>query len=190
LACKYRLSEHRETAALVRRLFPDVATIADVGGGDGTLAKLLRRMGYMVTTIDPAPRDTAFRAARRCLCRAAPTADACGYWPENFVASMAMEFDLVVGLRPCEATRETVLAAQHARVLIVPCCDKWGTRARFPPVYRSRKHKASEVPDVKPTIRRVWKRLGIQWEEATMKNKDLVAMWTNGTHSSVRCPST
>ena len=176
-----RHAEHREVARLVRRLFPDVKTIADVAGDDGTLAKCLRRAGYIVTTIDPGPARHLRGTERRCLTRAAPTEDSPGYWPEKFVTEMAKEFDLVVALHPCDATREVALAAKHTRVLIVPCCFKWGSfiRREPPPKFRrtikngkatfKRRKPIAPLPDVKPTLRRAWKRLGIEWMERELK---------------------
>jgi len=169
------LATRREIVRLIRRLFPDAHRIADAGGGNGELATLLHAEGYRVTTIDPIPN--LYGPARRCLRRVAATAEATGYWPEAFDHTMARRFDLVVGVHPCGGTREVVLAAEFAPVFLVPCCDKWGARFR-------------RDADVTPTIRRAWKRMGIDWEEKVLERRSRArrapsrpstAMWTTET---------
>lgn len=88
----------------------DVRYVADVAGGQGQLARELRkRGGYEVEVIDPRPHRLRGVAGVA----------------ETFSADRASYYDLVIGLHPDEATRAVVEAAIVRPIVIVPCCNFW-----------------------------------------------------------------
>jgi hypothetical protein len=104
-------------AALVASAFGrSVRYVADVAGGQGQLARELRkRHGYEVEVVDPRPHRL------RGVAGAA----------EQFTADRAAYYDLVVGLHPDEATREVVESAIVRPIVIVPCCNFWDRGRRL-----------------------------------------------------------
>lgn len=85
------------------RRFPHVA---DVAGGDGHFAEALRDAGYKPTVIDPSehgvPKGVEVLERR-------------------FLVQDAEDFDLLVGLGPCDASQKLVRAAKKAPLVLVPC---------------------------------------------------------------------
>lgn len=97
-------------AAFVASTFPDVSYAADVAGGQGMLARILRkRYGIECDVVDP----------RGWTLKGVPSR------PEHYRAEMADYYDLVIGLHPDAALREVVLSAADTPVLVVPCCNFW-----------------------------------------------------------------
>lgn len=98
-----------EALAKVITLHPpaEFPRVADVGGGDGRTARFLRDLGYQVTIIDPHPYGPA--PARVKLLR------------QKFLVRHAFEFDLLVGMRPCRASKKLVRAAKHRPLVLLPC---------------------------------------------------------------------
>jgi hypothetical protein len=98
-------------AALVAAEFGrSVRYVADVAGGQGQLARELRkRHGYEVTVVDPRPHRLRGVAGAT----------------EAFSAARASYYDLVVGLHPDEATRAVVESAIVRPIVVVPCCNFW-----------------------------------------------------------------
>ena len=97
-------------AAFVSERFPSARHVADVAGGQGMLARVLRKKyGIECDVVDP--RGWALRgvSARQ----------------EEYSAEMADFYDVVVGLHPDEALRPVVESAQVRPVLVVPCCNFW-----------------------------------------------------------------
>jgi hypothetical protein len=87
-----------------------VRYVADVAGGQGQLARELRkRHGYEVTVVDP--RSHRLRGVAGAT--------------EVFTADHASYYDLVVGLHPDEATRAVVESAIVRPIVVVPCCNFW-----------------------------------------------------------------
>lgn len=101
-------------ADFVAERFPEARTAADVAGGQGMLARLLTKQHNVESdVIDPRGwvlRGVASRA-------------------EEYRASMADFYDVVVGLHPDEALLEVVASAERRPVVVVPCCNFW-TRER------------------------------------------------------------
>jgi hypothetical protein len=101
-------------ADLVASRFPEARTAADVAGGQGMLARVLaKRHNVECEVIDP----------RGWVLRGVPSR------AEEYDASMAGYFDVVVGLHPDEALLEVVASARVRPVVVVPCCNFW-TRDR------------------------------------------------------------
>jgi hypothetical protein len=95
---------------IYNRYSGSVRYIADVAGGQGMLAKILRkRYNYDVEVIDP----------RGCTLRTVSGRT------EGFSASMASYYDLIVGLHPDEAIRAVAEAAMVRPVILIPCCNFW-----------------------------------------------------------------
>jgi hypothetical protein len=87
-----------------------VETVADVAGGQGMLARELRkRLNYQVEVVDP--RGWTLKGVEA---RAVP-----------YVAEDATYYDLVVGLHPDQALREVVHSALDRPTVLVPCCNFW-----------------------------------------------------------------
>lgn len=84
--------------------------IADVAGGQGMLAKLLRKWyNYEAEVIDPrGQRIKGIPGQAR-----------------EFEPDMAGFYDLIVGLHPDQATRALAQAAQERPTILVPCCNFW-----------------------------------------------------------------
>ena len=88
----------------------DVRYVADVAGGQGQLARELRkRHGYEIEVVDPRPHRL------RGVAGAA----------EPYTPDRATYYDLVIGLHPDEATRAVVESAIVRPIVIVPCCNFW-----------------------------------------------------------------
>lgn len=107
-------------AELISRVYGRrIRYIADVAGGQGMLAKLLRKAGYEAEVVDP----------RGWRIKGVPGRQ------EEFDPQQACYYDLVVGVHPDEATRAIAVSALYVRTLLVPCCNYWdrsrrlGTRA-------------------------------------------------------------
>lgn len=93
-----------------------VRHIADVAGGQGMLCRLLRkRYNYDCEVVDP----------RGWTLRGVPGR------PEEFDATLAGFYDLVVGLHPDEATRAVAEAARVRPTILIPCCNFWSTEERL-----------------------------------------------------------
>ncbi len=103
-------------AEFIAERFPHARYVADVGGGQGMLTRLLRkRLGLDAEVIDPRGWTLKGVPAR----------------VENFDASMAEYYDLVVGLHPDEALRSVVESAAKSAVLVIPCCNFWSHESRL-----------------------------------------------------------
>ena len=84
--------------------------VADVAGGQGMLARELRkRNNYRVEVVDP--RGWTLKGVDG---RAVP-----------YVAEDAGYYDLVIGLHPDQALREVVHSALVRPTIVVPCCNFW-----------------------------------------------------------------
>ena len=87
-----------------------VEFVADVAGGQGMLARELRkRNNYRVEVVDP--RGWTLKGV-----------DARGV---PYVARDAGYYDLVIGLHPDQALREVVHSALVRPTVVVPCCNFW-----------------------------------------------------------------
>src|SRR5215471_18799603 len=103
-------------AEFVAGRFPDARYVADVAGGQGMLTRLLRkRYGYEAELIDP----------RGWSLKGVPVR------VEDFDASMADYYDLVIGLHPDEALRSVVQSAGRTATLVVPCCNFWSAETKL-----------------------------------------------------------
>lgn len=103
-------------AQFVASRFPEARTAVDVAGGQGMLARLLTKQHNIACeVVDPRGwvlRGVASRA-------------------EEYTASMADYYDVVVGLHPDEALREVVASAAVRPVVVVPCCNFWDRERRL-----------------------------------------------------------
>ncbi len=87
-----------------------VEYVADVAGGQGMLARELRkRLNYRIEVVDP--RGWTLKGVES---RAVP-----------YLAEDSTFYDLVVGLHPDQALREVVHSALRTATVIVPCCNFW-----------------------------------------------------------------
>ncbi len=97
-------------AEFVAARFPQVRSAADVAGGQGMLARILRkRHNIDCDVVDPhgwVLRGVSSRA-------------------EAYRADVAAYYDLIIGLHPDNALREVVNSAQLRPVIVVPCCNFW-----------------------------------------------------------------
>ncbi len=103
-------------ADLVADRFHGCRFAADVAGGQGMLARRLAKAHNIETeVIDPRGWVLTGVASRQ----------------EEFLASMAPYYDVIVGLHPDQAIREVVGAAAMRPTLLVPCCNFWDTEQRL-----------------------------------------------------------
>jgi hypothetical protein len=103
-------------AEFIAERFPHARYVADVGGGQGMLTRILRkRLGVDAEVIDPRGWSLTGVPAR----------------VETFDASMADYYDLVVGLHPDEALRSVVESAAKSAVLVIPCCNFWSRETKL-----------------------------------------------------------
>ena len=87
-----------------------VKYIADVAGGQGMLAKILRKKyNYEVEVIDPRGWTLVGVKNRK----------------EKYASDMVSYYDLIVGLHPDEATRAVAESAMFRPVILIPCCNCW-----------------------------------------------------------------
>ena len=87
-----------------------VRFIADVAGGQGMLCRILQKKhNYDCEVVDSRGWTLRGVANRR----------------EDFDASMAEYYDLVIGLHPDEGTRPVAKAALIRPVILIPCCNFW-----------------------------------------------------------------
>ncbi|MGH3301809.1 MAG: hypothetical protein ACRDOK_09025 [Streptosporangiaceae bacterium] len=104
------------TADFVAARFPQAQTAADVAGGQGMAARLLRkRHNIECDVVDP--RGWVLRGVSS---RA-----------EEYRADMASYYDVVIGLHPDEALRDVVHSAQLRPVVVVPCCNFWSRSVKL-----------------------------------------------------------
>ena len=98
------------TADFIAARFPRARTAADVAGGQGMLARRLRkRHNIDCDVVDP--RGWVLRGVSS---RA-----------EEYRADMAGYYDVIIGLHPDDALREVVNSARVRPVVVVPCCNFW-----------------------------------------------------------------
>src|SRR6476659_4042717 len=103
-------------ADFVASRFPAARTAADVAGGQGMLARILAKQHNVeCDVIDP--RGWVLRGVSS---RA-----------EEYTASMAAYYDVVIGLHPDEALPDVVASAQVRPVVVVPCCNFWSRERRL-----------------------------------------------------------
>ncbi|HEY2551940.1 MAG TPA: hypothetical protein VGI64_15320 [Streptosporangiaceae bacterium] len=103
-------------ADFVAARFPAARSAADVAGGQGMLARILRkRHNIECDVVDP--RGWVLRGVSS---RA-----------EDYQAGMAEYYDVVIGLHPDSALREVVNSARMRPVVVVPCCNFWAADARL-----------------------------------------------------------
>jgi hypothetical protein len=93
-----------------------VKTVADVGGGQGMLARILqKKYGFTVDVIDPRGYTLTGVNSRE----------------EEYKSTMAPYYDLVVGLHPDEALKEVVYSAKVRPILVIPCCNFWSREEKL-----------------------------------------------------------
>jgi len=87
-----------------------IKRIADVGGGQGMLARMLKKkFNFEVDVIDPRGYTMVGVNSRK----------------EEYKADMATFYDLIIGLHPDNALREVVESAKMRPILVLPCCNFW-----------------------------------------------------------------
>ncbi len=95
---------------IAERYWQRVRHIADVAGGQGMLARILtKKYHFTCEVIDP--RGWVLKGIR--------------FRAEEFHASLASYYDLIVGLHCDEALREVAASALLRPVVLVPCCNFW-----------------------------------------------------------------
>lgn len=92
-----------------------VTYIADVAGGQGMLARLLNKRGYVAEVIDPRGWTLVGVPSRQ----------------EEYLAGMADYYDLIVGLHPDQTLRDVVMSALHRSVFVVPWCNFWSSTEKL-----------------------------------------------------------
>jgi hypothetical protein len=93
-----------------------VRYVADVAGGRGALARLLRKSyNYEAEVVDSRGYTLTGVPSRA----------------EEFTAELAPYYDLIVGLHPDGATREVARAARQRRAVLIPCCNFWDPDRRL-----------------------------------------------------------
>ena len=98
------------TADFIAAWFPQARTAADVAGGQGMLARRLRkRHNIDCDVVDP--RGWVLRGVSSRV--------------EEYRADMASFYDVIVGLHPDAALPEVVKSARVRPVVVVPCCNFW-----------------------------------------------------------------
>lgn len=104
------------TADFVAERFPDARFVADVAGGQGMLARLLRkRYNVEAEVIDPRGWTLKGVTAR----------------VSEYGAEMADYYDLIIGLHPDQALRAVVDSATTVPVTVLPCCNFWSPDERL-----------------------------------------------------------
>jgi hypothetical protein len=100
--------------------------VADVGGGKGLLAYLLRRSGWDATVIDPVPQTLPSKykdltADRQIRIAATERVPQC---VQAFAPEMAGEFDLLIAMHAHGCNIQLIDAAAHhdRRAILLPCC--------------------------------------------------------------------
>jgi len=95
---------------IYQRYGRNIKYIADVGGGQGLLSRILsKKYNYEAEVIDP--RGYVLKGV--------------GSRQSEYFSDMAKFYDLIVGLHPDGATREVVESAAQRPILLVPCCNEW-----------------------------------------------------------------
>ena len=98
------------TADFIAARFPQARTAADVAGGQGMLARRLRkRHNIDCDVVDP--RGWVLRGVSSRV--------------EEYRVDMAGYYDVIIGLHPDDALREVVNSARVRPVVVVPCCNFW-----------------------------------------------------------------
>jgi hypothetical protein len=98
------------TADFIAARFPKARTAADVAGGQGMLARRLRkRHNIDCDVVDP--RGWVLRGVSSRV--------------EEYRVDMAGYYDVIIGLHPDDALREVVNSARVRPVVVVPCCNFW-----------------------------------------------------------------
>lgn len=99
-----------EIARLVHNRFDNIRYVADVGGGQGLLSRILRkRLNLDSEVIDP--RGWVLKGVTN---RELP-----------FEKVDPTYYDLIIGLHPDEALRPVVEASLSRPTIVVPCCNFW-----------------------------------------------------------------
>lgn len=87
-----------------------VKRIADVAGGQGMLARILKkRYNFDVTVIDPRPH--VLKGVHNIA--------------SEYSSETADYYDLIVGLHPDQALIDVVQSALVRPVIVIPCCNFW-----------------------------------------------------------------
>lgn len=103
-------------ADFVTERFPAVRYVADVGGGQGMLARLLGKKHQLeCEVVDP----------RGWTLKGVPSR------PQEYTADLADFYDLIIGLHPDEALVEVVSSARIRPTVVVPCCNFWDRGRRL-----------------------------------------------------------
>ncbi|HXW34172.1 MAG TPA: hypothetical protein VEJ87_06290 [Acidimicrobiales bacterium] len=103
-------------ADFVASRFPEARSAADVAGGQGMLARHLRkRHNIECDVVDPRGWVLRGVSSRQ----------------EEYRSEMAPFYDVIVGLHPDEALREVVASGSFRPVVVVPCCNFWSTTTKL-----------------------------------------------------------
>ncbi|MFB3883159.1 MAG: hypothetical protein ACE149_17965 [Armatimonadota bacterium] len=131
-----------KVADLISRTYRrEIRYIADVAGGQGMLAKLLRnRFGYDAEVVDP----------RGWRIKGVPGRE------EEFDPDQAGYYDLIVGVHPDQATRAVAVGALYTRTLLVPCCNFWD---------RSKRMGTTALVE---SIEQFYRRYGVRWQRVQL----------------------
>jgi hypothetical protein len=93
-----------------------VKRVADVGGGQGMLSRILaKKYNFETEVIDPRGWTLVGVNNRS----------------EEYTADMSDYYDLIVGLHPDEALKEVVTSATKRPVIVIPCCNFWGKEEKL-----------------------------------------------------------
>ncbi len=101
---------------VAKRYLGKIKFIADVAGGQGMLARILnKKYNFDTEVIDPRGWTLVGVKNRK----------------EEYRADMASYYDLIIGIHPDEALKETVYSALVRPVVLIPCCNFWSDEERL-----------------------------------------------------------
>lgn len=95
---------------VAKRFLGKAKFLADVAGGQGMLARILKKhYNFEAEVVDPRGWTLVGVASRA----------------EEYQSNMAEFYDLIIGLHPDEALRDIVESAKVRPVILIPCCNFW-----------------------------------------------------------------
>jgi hypothetical protein len=125
---------------IAQNYFGKVKRIADVAGGQGMLARILKKKyNFDVEVIDPRGNTLVGVESRK----------------EKYSAEIADYYDLIVGLHPDSALQEVVLSALVRPTVVIPCCNFWDQT------------KVLGTEDLLEEIKKFYDKNGVKYEEVT-----------------------
>lgn len=95
---------------VAKRFLGKAKYVADVAGGQGMLARILKKQyNFEAEVVDPRGWTLVGVPSRAV----------------EYKADTAKFYDLIIGLHPDEALRDVVESAKDRPVVLIPCCNFW-----------------------------------------------------------------